>query len=223
MSDESKIDKHGYPISQITGEHRLQTNEEKAVIPNRDYRMEKVRRAAQYLAEQRAAEQAADEVILAQQHEQAVKSLMVNAPHKTNREVPPQLAAHRFKSGADNPNYGGGSHTGYGAFLKKLSPLEREAHLALRRAKRNLRATIEERIALDQDKWATALEMGAARVLERAVTEGDPNALNSVWDRVIGKPKQEVSVTTSDREDELDDVLAQLHQSMEDTPDASKD
>lgn len=85
-------------------------------------------------------------------------------------------------------------HAPYSEWLKSLTPEEYQAHLEERRKKKTLKAAMEEIKTQYKAEWAAALHNAAVSVIEKAIRDGDANAFNSVFDRMVGKPEQVVEV-----------------------------
>ena len=107
-------------------------------------------------------------------------------------------------------------HAPYAAWLKTLTPEQYEQHLADRKAKselKNMKQIMTETINQHGDKWSIMLEAAVHAVMNKAIAEGDPAALNSVWDRVVGRPDTVMDVKVK-QEDEVNDVLAKLQSTV---------
>lgn len=85
----------------------------------------------------------------------------------------------------------------YADWLKSLTPEEYEAHLEQRRKKKAMRQAMETVVKQNQELWLAELNNTAAELLKKAQTEGDVQAFVAVWDRVVGKPKDEVNLDTN--------------------------
>lgn len=101
----------------------------------------------------------------------------------------------------------------YRDFLATLTPEERKEHFALREKKKAMKKAMEAVVMEQQSKWISELNNAAAVLLKQCIEEGDHKAFVAVWDRIIGKPTNEVKVDTSvplawsdDFDDDIGDV-----------------
>lgn len=78
--------------------------------------------------------------------------------------------------------------TPYYEWLAKLTPEEREAHMAKRRAKKAMKEAMRQVIEQYQNQWCAEIHTAAWAVLQRARNTGDPQAFMAVYDRIIGRP-----------------------------------
>jgi hypothetical protein len=85
----------------------------------------------------------------------------------------------------------------YSEWLKKLTPEEREQHLANRRNKRTMRKAYEQVVLAQQSEWIRKINQGVIAVLDRAIRDGDPAALTAVFDRIIGKPVETLNTESN--------------------------
>ncbi len=83
----------------------------------------------------------------------------------------------------------------YKVFLDKLTPDERAAHLEKRKQKRDMKAAMKAIIMHNQIEWLTNLNTAASVLTAKAISEGDVQAFTAVWDRVIGKPDEDIKVS----------------------------
>jgi hypothetical protein len=100
----------------------------------------------------------------------------------------------------------------YALFLSKLTPEEYDAHIAERRQRaltQSMKQVMNETINQHGDKWTILLESALHSVMTKAIEQGDPAALNSVWDRVVGRPDTVMDVKVK-QQDEVDDVVKKL-------------
>lgn len=86
-------------------------------------------------------------------------------------------------------------HAPYAAWLKTLTQEEYEAHLLQRRKRKAMRKSMEEVVQQQQKIWLSELNNTAAALLAKAKEDGDVAAFVAVWDRIVGKPKDEVQAT----------------------------
>jgi hypothetical protein len=103
-----------------------------------------------------------------------------------------------------------GEYGGYNIWLKNLTPEERAAHLQQRAVKRTMRKAMQQAQEEMQEAWINALDQAAAKVLERAINDGDPQALQVVWDRVIGKPSTEIEMSVENRQATLAEIMQRV-------------
>lgn len=107
----------------------------------------------------------------------------------------------------------------YHNWLKALSPEEREQHLIERKNKVTMKQAMKEQLQSQQDMWLNALVAAGKSVLERAQTQGDPQAFSAIWDRVVGKPETTMDIKV-EQDDTTDDIMKKLQasslQSLED-------
>jgi type III secretory pathway component EscR len=82
--------------------------------------------------------------------------------------------------------------TPYVDWLKNLTPEEYDAHLFKRAQRKARKKAMEEVIDEQRALWLAELNNAAALQLKKALTTGDTQAFIAVWDRIIGKPKDEV-------------------------------
>jgi hypothetical protein len=84
----------------------------------------------------------------------------------------------------------------YGEFLKTLTEEEREQHMAERKARKSMKEAFKLVIESQQEAWLAKINNAFDAVLNRAILEGDAQALATVHDRLVGKPDQNVDVTS---------------------------
>jgi hypothetical protein len=104
----------------------------------------------------------------------------------------------------------------YATWLASLSPEEYEKHMAERKERmrdKTMKQAMVETINQHGDKWSIMLEAAVHSVMTKAIEQGDPAALNSVWDRVVGRPDTVMDVKVK-QEDEVNDVLAKLQSTV---------
>ena len=82
----------------------------------------------------------------------------------------------------------------YADFLAKLTPEEKAAHLRKRAERKAIKQAMKTVINEFQDRWIADLHNAAWRQLVKARDTGDTQAFIAVWDRIVGKPDQEISV-----------------------------
>lgn len=93
-----------------------------------------------------------------------------------------QIPPHAWKPGSSP----------YADYLANLTPDEKAAHLAARATKKSMKQAMKAVVKHQQDIWISELNNVAARLIAKAVEEGDTQAFIAVWDRVVGKPESEV-------------------------------
>lgn len=100
----------------------------------------------------------------------------------------------RFKKGCKGP---------YATYLNSLTPEQYAAHLEERKKRKELKKgmepiqkSIKEFNTQFRDEWATSLLSGMVAVMRRAINNGDPAAMVAVWDRLVGKPGDNVDLTS---------------------------
>lgn len=101
------------------------------------------------------------------------------------------------------------SYPNYGEWLSSLTEEQYQAHLLQRSQRKTMKQSVEAMVKQQQEQWAYNLENAAARVLQRAIENGDPQALATVWDRLVGKPKDTVEHTLA-QEDTVEDIVSKL-------------
>jgi len=87
----------------------------------------------------------------------------------------------------------------YAEWLRTLTPKEKEQHLKLRaerKKKRNLEKELKEIFMANADQWIAEFNNATVSILKKA-QDGDVAAYNAVGDRVFGKPKSPVDVTSN--------------------------
>ena len=84
----------------------------------------------------------------------------------------------------------------YGDFLATLSEEDRKIHFAQRTKKAAMKKAMEAVVLKQQAAWVSELNNAAAILIKQAIEEGDHKAFIAVWDRLIGKPAQEVKIDT---------------------------
>lgn len=95
-----------------------------------------------------------------------------------------------------------GQSGGYADFLRKLKAEDAkdggtryEDYLRKNRQKKAMRKAMETVVLEQQNKWLSQLNNAAAMLLQKAIEEQDHNAFIAVWDRIIGKPRDEIDVS----------------------------
>jgi hypothetical protein len=137
----------------------------------------------------------------AEQKEFEVNGMKFHLERADSGRGPSEIRPYQFAKG----NKGGGRRI----FKEKLTEDERLRYNRERRIVRSIRKTMQDEIDRLQTQWVTALSRGAESVLARAIDEGDPQALSTVWDRVIGRPTTVMEVS-SKNDDSIEDVMAKL-------------
>jgi len=89
--------------------------------------------------------------------------------------------------------------TPYADFLKRLTPEEKAAHLQERANRKTMRKAMELIIEEQQSQWLSGLNNAAAVMLAKALDTGDHQAFIAVWDRIVGKPKDEVTIEDNNK------------------------
>jgi len=89
-------------------------------------------------------------------------------------------------------NFNGGVR--YADWLKTLTPAERQDHLLERAQRRSNKQMMEDIKGHNAPYWVAGLNNAAVILLQKAITEGDVQAFTAVWDRIVGKPKEEIQV-----------------------------
>lgn len=87
----------------------------------------------------------------------------------------------------------------YQVWLSKLTPEEYRAHMAERQARkkeRNLEKQLKEVFMANAEQWISEFNNATAKMLKKA-QDGDVSAYTAVGDRVFGKPKNNVDVTSN--------------------------
>jgi hypothetical protein len=105
-----------------------------------------------------------------------------------------------------------GEYGGYSQWLAALTPEELAAHKLKRQVKANMRKAMKNAQESMQEAWISALDHAAAKVLQRAIDNGDPQALQVVWDRVVGKPSTEIEMSVENRQQTLADIMMRVKQ-----------
>ena len=82
----------------------------------------------------------------------------------------------------------------YADWLKKLTPEEKEEHLRQRRARKAMRKAMQTVVEEYQTRWVSELHNAAWEQLMQARARGDTQAFVAVWDRIIGRPQENLSV-----------------------------
>jgi hypothetical protein len=84
----------------------------------------------------------------------------------------------------------------YGEYLKTLTKEQRAEHMNIRRARKSMKDAFKLVIAAQQEVWLAKINNAFESVINKAILEGDANALATVHDRLVGKPDQAVDVTS---------------------------
>jgi len=87
--------------------------------------------------------------------------------------------------------------TPYADYLAKLTPEQKQAHLQERAKKKAMKKAMDDVIKEQQEMWIAQLNNSAAKLLENAEKKGDVQAFIAVWDRIIGKPKEDIHLDTN--------------------------
>jgi hypothetical protein len=88
----------------------------------------------------------------------------------------------------------------YAEWLRTLTPEEKAEHLVARKVKKSMRKAMQEVIEANQAEWTAKINNAMAKVLEKALLEGDAQSLAIVYDRLVGKPREELDVTSNGNE-----------------------
>jgi len=87
-------------------------------------------------------------------------------------------------------------NSAYNDFLATLSEEERKEHFAKRTKKASMKKAMEAVVLQQQAAWISELNNAATILIKKAIEEGDHKSFIAVWDRMVGKPTQEVKVDT---------------------------
>ncbi len=102
------------------------------------------------------------------------------------------MSDHQFKPGNNS----------YKEYLDNLSVEDRASHFAAKQAKRSLKKKFDQMIDHNANAWLAHVNTAMMVLLQKAITDKDPQAFNAVADRLLGKPatdnKAEDAVTESD-------------------------
>ena len=85
----------------------------------------------------------------------------------------------------------------YAEWLKTLTPEEYNQHLAERKINKSLKQAMNETIQAQKEQWIAKINNAMVSVIEKAERDGDPAALVAVYDRLIGKPDNNVDITSN--------------------------
>jgi len=81
----------------------------------------------------------------------------------------------------------------YADWIKKLTPEERDAHLIKRRKKATRKADLAAIIDENRAEWLADIHNAMRIQIEKAKL-GDTKALDSIYDKIIGKDKESLDV-----------------------------
>lgn len=115
-----------------------------------------------------------------------------------------------------NPNWFRGCVAPYAQFLANLTPEQREEYHRRRKEDHRLLTMRDQMLDIfrqHNDKWTIMLEEAVMSVLNRAIEQGDPQALNSVWDRVVGRPEAVMDVKVK-QDDDVNTILQKLQSTV---------
>lgn len=84
----------------------------------------------------------------------------------------------------------------YSEWLKTLTPEEKEQHLIERKQKKSMRKAFEEVIESQKEAWLAKINNGFEAALNKAIENGDAQSIAIIHDRLIGKPKDNVDITS---------------------------
>lgn len=82
---------------------------------------------------------------------------------------------------------------------------------------RSLHRAIREQLEQDYEHYSQRLQHALDSVIDRAIQNGDANAMATVWDRLVGKPASTVDMTVNqgaDTQDELYRRISELAQQL---------
>jgi hypothetical protein len=81
-----------------------------------------------------------------------------------------------------------------GTIINTREQAVKQLQTQLKNDVQSIREGILDQLNLHRDHWTNKMEQALNSVIDRAIERGDPQALTAVWDRLIGKPRETLTI-----------------------------